>query len=366
MKQNQNIGRGKKTVQGILTGTLLLLLLAHPAHADDLIIEDAPPPRKETFRDRIPDALINRDDSFFTFTIENDKFGKGTDENYTNGVRLTYYDTTTPSPQLLNTVEDILPFMDVNKTTSIYYSLGQNLYTPQNISTDTPDSEDRPYAAFLYGSIGATTIRENHVDELELTLGMVGPAALGEPTQKFVHELINTTDPQGWDHQLKNEPALMIAYQRQWPEMLKGEIGPFYTRLSPHAGFALGNVYTYGAFGATVQLLPEQHRWQAPPQRVRPAIPGSGYFYIPEDEFAWGLFAGFESRLMGRNIFLDGNSFTDSPSVDKKHFVTDLNAGVTLSYGRIQTAYTLNWRSEEFEEQDDNSLFGVFNVSYRF
>jgi lipid A 3-O-deacylase len=321
---------------------------------------------KPTLQERIPQRLIDRDDSFLTFTIENDLFGSGKDENYTNGARITYYDASKNYQGVKSALGQWLPFFNANETTGIHYSLGQNLYTPEIITTKTPDPEDRPYAGFLYGSIGASTITNNHLDELELTLGVVGPWALGEEVQKAVHDAINADDPSGWDAQLKNEPAIIIAAQRLWPEAISADLDPLYMRVAPHIGTSLGNVYTHANAGVTLQLTPKKYRWQSQPLRVRPAIPGSGYFAIPEGRLAWSAFAGLEGRAVARNIFLDGNSFQDSSSVDKKHLVADINGGFTLSYGRIQTSYTLNWRSNEFDNQSDNSLFGAISLGYRF
>lgn len=68
---------------------------------------------------------------------------------------------------------------------------------------------------------------------------------------------------------------------------------------------------------------------------------------------------------MARNIFLDGNTFEGGASVDKNTFVTDANVGAAISYGRGQIAYTLIWRSTEFEAQREPSLFGAMSLSYR-
>lgn len=321
-----------------------------------------------SFRDKIPQILFEQSDtSFITFTSENDLYsGSGADENYTNGARFTYYDTGRNASRLVEGLESVLPFFEVNETTNTYFSLGQNMYTPRDISARIPDPADRPYAAFLYGSVGSNTISGNHMDDVEMTFGLVGPWALGEPIQKWVHEQIHSPDPKGWDTQLENEPALMVAYQRSWPEALSADLNPFYLRVAPHLGATLGNIYTYGVGGVTVQLTPSHAIWQAPPPRVRPAMPGSGYFYVPDDGFAWSLFAGLEGRAMARNIFLDGNTFRNSPSVDKEIGVLDANAGLTLTYNDIQIAYTLNWRSREFVGQRDNSLFGSVSLGFRF
>lgn len=321
----------------------------------------------ETFEQQARRELENKPrEQFLTITEENDLFGAGTDRNYTNGIRFGWLDTSSTPPKVANFVDEYVPFFSVNDTTAVYYSIGQNLYTPRNILAKTPDPNDRPYAAFLYGSVGMATAVENHLDSVELTAGVIGPMALGKGTQKFVHDLIDGDNPAGWDHQLKNEPGLMISTQRLWPEAYTTEIGDLHFRTSPYVGGTVGNIYTYANTGLIFQLVPKEYKWQSLPPRVRPAMPGSGYFSVPENTFSWSIFAGLEGRAVARNIFLDGNTFRNSPSVDKKYFVGDANIGVSFIYGRTQLSYTLNWRSEEFQEQDKPDIFGAIGIGYRF
>src|SRR5690606_26093169 len=133
----------------------------------------------------------------------------------------------------------------------------------------------------------------------------------------------------------------------------------------PHLGGALGNIYTYGAGGFTLRFgedLPDDYG----PPRIRPALPGSDYFR-PIDWFGWYFFAGAEGRIMARNIFLDGNTFKDSHSVDKRPFVLDLQAGLAINLGgRVRLAYTHLWRSKEFKGQDAAHQFGTLSLSVRF
>ncbi len=321
----------------------------------------------QTLEDRVPKQILEEESKFLTLTSENDYFGGGTDRQYTNGMRLTYYDMGGDPPLVGVFFDQFVPTFDVNETTSVYYSLGHNLYTPDDITQTTPDLNDRPYAGFLYLSAGMTSITGNHLDDMEVTFGVVGPWAFGEDVQKKFHATFGFDEPLGWDYQLENEPGLILSWQRRWPEAYSSEfLDMFYFRISPYIGTSLGNVYTYAASGLTMQLTPKQYKWQSEPLRVRPAIPGNGFFAVPENEIAWSLFAGLEGRAMGRNIFLDGNTFRDSPSVDKRYFVADANAGVAVTYGRMQISYSLNWRSKEFKTQTDESLFGAVSVGYRF
>jgi len=80
---------------------------------------------------------------------------------------------------------------------------------------------------------------------------------------------------------------------------------------------------------------------------------------------SWSLFAGIEARAMARNLFLDGNTFRDSPSVNGKPLVLDVSVGGAVTLGRLQLSYTLNWRSREFSGQDKASGFGAISLGYR-
>lgn len=96
----------------------------------------------------------------------------------------------------------------------------------------------------------------------------------------------------------------------------------------PHFGGSLGNVFTYAAAGLTVRIGPDLDEDFGSP-RIRPSLPGGGFFRSKKG-FNWYLFAGIEGRLILHNIFLDGNTFSSSHSVDKKLWVGDLQAGLAI------------------------------------
>lgn len=127
----------------IFTTSLALATLSFslvpPAYAD---------PQAGNFKDRIPKELLDEDADFFTFTVENDNFGGNTDENYTSGVRLTYFDYSADPPWFADILDRYVPTFEINETTSTYYSFGQNLYTPENITVRTPDPKIVPMLRF--------------------------------------------------------------------------------------------------------------------------------------------------------------------------------------------------------------------------
>ena len=313
------------------------------------------------------DLIKSTGNKFLTITTENDFFGGGTDQNYTNGLRITYFDVNTELPEFSKKLASYIPTFEINKTTSTYYSIGHNIYTPEKIELNPPNPKNRPYAGFLYTSAGLTSITGNHIDDIEFTLGIVGPAALGKEVQRNYHKLIDSDDPKGWDSQLKNELGIMISWQRRWPVVFSGVLNDkFFYRASPHLGVTLGNVYTYANTGMTLQLLPKEDVWQSLPIRVRPAIPGNGAFATFGHKWSWMLFAGLDGRAIGHNIFLDGNTFSESPSVDRYNFVYDANAGAAITYDRLRISFTMNLRSKEFNDDENSHKFGIISIGYKF
>lgn len=339
----------------ILSSLPLLYFVSLGAQAQELSIKD-----------EISDEIRSTDKKhYLTLTMENDLFAKGSDRDYTNGFRIGWFNLNKKTPSFTKKMHHLLPFLDINETSSTFYSIGQNLFSPRDISAMEQDPNDRPWAAFLYGSMGMVTLEDTHVDEVELTLGVVGPLALGEELQKTIHDVMGSLDPQGWHNQLKNEPGLMVSWQRRWPEPLLIDARDTFLTLSPHAGFTVGNIYTYANAGVVLKLSSEHSRWDDKPLQVRPAMPGTGFF-VPSKKLEWEIFAGADGRAVAHNIFLDGNTFTDSHHVDKKPFVADLSAGVAFTLGNTRISYISTYRTKEFESQSDESLFGGISVGYNF
>jgi hypothetical protein len=316
-----------------------------------------------------PKIAKNPYDNYLSLSYENDLIGEGDDRYYTNGVRLTWYGTKTNVPRLLREVGDEFPILGINDTTATYFTIGQNMYTPADIGIAADQPNDRPWAGWLYGSVGLTSVNGNHMDDFEVTLGVVGPPALAEQTQKFIHRHVTDSDmPKGWGNQLKTEPGIILSWQRRWPSLwtLDFDYSDLRLAAAPNVNVSLGNIYTYAGTGMTFTFGPYQKSLQDVPPRVRPAMAGTGYFDVPDQNWGWYLFAGVDGRAVARNIFLDGNSFRDSASIDKKPFVADAFAGIAISIYDYRLAYTYNWRSQEFDGQDEPSTFGSLSLTARF
>lgn len=297
-----------------------------------------------------------------SLTSENDLFG-GTDRNYSNGIRIERVGPADRVFPLLREAADLVPGMDLERVKLRQgFALAHTIFTPEDISAVTPDPEDRPYAGWLYvsGTVVASDTRTQ--DVLQLNLGMVGPSAAGKFVQTNWHELINGVEPSGWDNQLHDEPGLELIAQRL--RMFDGPGLPFNleTDYGLHYGGALGNVRTYAAAGGMARIGFDLEADFGPP-RIRPALSGAGVFN-PREDLGGYLFIGTDVRAVARDIFLDGNTFRDSPSIsDRRAFVADIQTGIAVHYKAVQVAFTYVHRTEQFVKQDGPQRFGAVSIS---
>jgi len=87
----------------------------------------------------------------------------------------------------------------------------------------------------------------------------------------------------------------------------------------------------------------------------------------PSQNWSVFAFAAVDGRAVARDIFLDGNTWRDSPSVDKESFVGDFSYGIGLIAGRWQLTFTEVQRSREFKTQVENhNDFGSVTLSCAF
>ncbi len=301
-----------------------------------------------------------------TFSYENDTLG-GSDRYYTSGLQLAARSPSADLPGPLRWLDSRLDWLLGPGEVRWGFGLGHQIYTPLDTLARVPDPRDRPYAGFLYGAAVLQRQERNALSTFELQLGVVGPSALGEFVQNNVHDLIRVQSVNGWDAQLKDEPALNAVFERvsRTPSL---RFGPLEADLLPATTLSLGNVTTYAAAGATIRVGQALEADFGPP-RIRPALVGSAFFQprAEGEAFGWYVFGGVQGRAVARDIFLDGNTFRDGPSVDRRPFVGDLSAGIVVHWRGIRLSYSQVWRSEEFYGQRGGAQsFGSVGATFRF
>ena len=284
------------------------------------------------------------------FTLENDVWGDGSDGHYTHGTRITRL-TTAPAGWVERTAARI-PCRPCRDLQAVEWTLGQDLYTPESTWRSDPVTDDRPYAGWLYGSVrllgGEQTRRAFRLDSVGLDVGVVGPAAMAEQTQSAVHGALSKPISRGWDHQLDDELGLVLSYQRAWHHQKR--TGRLNNDIAPYVGGALGNVFTHLSAGLTLKT---GVNFQLNP--LAEATAGAG----------WHLFLDLETRAVARNIFLDGNTHTESHRVKKEPVIGEIRTGLELTLGRFGLTLTTAIRSREFVGQREPDRYGALSFSYR-
>lgn len=315
----------------------------------------------------LPELTIRH--STLTLISENDKYFAGTDRHYTNGFKLTWLGETNlnESAEFVQLATRIIPWMDPEDNDWHYkvgFALGHNIYTPTDTDTSALQPDDRPYAAWLYGSILLQAQLDNQLRLIEISAGIVGPSALGQAVQNAWHDVIKVPHAQGWANQLHDEPGLQISWERRYRtwQFAPHETSPLGCDLILRHRVTLGNVATHLAGGAVVRL-----GWHLPADfgadLIRPTGGSSPNGGIPR-RFSAQVYASGEVRVIARDIFLDGNTWRDSPSIGKRLVVADLSLGFVLSWPRFQIAYTQNYRTKEFYGQLRRDVFGSIGFSF--
>ncbi len=290
----------------------------------------------------------------YSIVVESDWFG-GSDERYTSGIKHQWLSAEGRGERIARRL------LGAGEGDTVRYGVvaGQSIFVPENIRVAAPLPDERPYAGWLYLEAQSVAVRRSGAtDILKIAAGVVGPASLAEEAQRTLHRSFNFIDPAGWDNQLRNEPGLLVSFDRQW-RLRAGDR----FQVLPHAGASAGNVLTEARGGAIFRVgsnLAEDGL----PARNGPARPAAGAHGT--DAISWQIYAGGQARAVAQNIFLDGNTFRDSLSVDKRTLVGELEAGFAVRAGRVSLGYNHVWRSREYAGEPDFQDFGAVTVSAAF
>jgi hypothetical protein len=206
---------------------------------------------------------------------------------------------------------------------------------------------------------------------MEIQVGLVGPQSYAQSTQKLIHDLRGFDAPQGWDNQLSNEPGLNFIYTRKWRLFdtgLQNRIG--FDALAQLGG-ALGNIYTYANGGIETRF-----GWNIPADfgesQITPASSANDpvkaeYSRLTGSErFSLYFFATADGRAVLRDIFLDGNTFAHSHSIDKEYLVGNVAFGIGIIVYRFKISIAEVIRSKEFRLQNGGQKFGSITLSFTF
>lgn len=296
------------------------------------------------------------DVNWVSVTLDNDFF-VNEDNGYTNGIYVaTYdvYDGVTSQQEADIWVQPLMWSManrSIDQAVNVY-SFGQTLTTPYDISQTIPLETDLPYSAVINFTNTYITVGPDYADRASTTLGIVGPLALGEETQRAVHSIVPARDPKGWDTQLNNELVFEFSRGRTWRQW---ESNSGNMDLLLGANVSLGTIKS-GISTAAIIRYGENLRDSyatvlfADSRTSNPIAVNGGWF----------MYSGLALKYNFNQIYTDGNTFNDSRSIDYDHNINIFALGVTYSWGDGSLAFAIN-RPFSFNEDGTDRNLDQFN-----
>jgi hypothetical protein len=298
---------------------------------------------------------------------ENDSWLSGSDRFYTNGASIGYTLPEGPAARAITEHLAFLPWRAATTSgTATEFAVGQEMFTPEDITTTAPIPTDRPYAGWLHLDVRHQILvldrdrRHDMMDTWLLQLGVVGPSSMADDVQFQVHEFVEAPRPAGWRNQLHDEPGLVVGFRRDfrafhdpdWPFGLESDF-------EGHYEARIGNVETSARVGAQLRLganLPRHFGSAiAGPDAGRQRIHGT---------------VGVTGRWLVRDVFLDGNTFRHSQSVDRNDFVADFHVALHWEpCARVRLGLSQTFRTPEFDsasERGDLTQFTTLQVEVFF
>lgn len=309
---------------------------------------------------------LRAESDWASVTLDNDLF-VGKDRGYTNGFYVSLYDTGDMFDRIVNHRFWVTPLMWSMPKDEIIgavnaYKIGQTLSTPSDINIVVPGENELPYSSLLAFTNSYITVKPAYADMVSTSIGIVGPAALGEETQKLVHRFLGSDEPQGWGTQLENELVFQLSRGRTWRAWVS-ESG--HLDFLPNAEFAVGTISSAVIAGITVRYGRDLDSSYATTllnssRTANPSAVNGG----------WYVYGGIQAGYTFNQVFTDGNTFRDSRSIDYDHDHVGAAAGIAYSWQNRALAFTVNdsdiLRNGSGEETLENlTQYGTITFAWR-
>ncbi|HEU4457399.1 MAG TPA: lipid A deacylase LpxR family protein [Longimicrobium sp.] len=232
------------------------------------------------------------------------------------------------------------------------FEIGQKIFTPR-APGPPPAAGQRPYAGWLYFAATGQVSTRRARRAMGIEVGVTGPPSLGEAVHETWHRIAGFSDPQGWDQQLRFEPGLTVRYDEA---RLLGELragGGRVLALAPEWGAEVGNVRTAAHVGARAAAgFRAPHPWSAAADR------DSG-------PLAVYAVAAARQEAVAHNLFLDGNTFAESPRVERRPFVFRYEVGGGVRWRGVSLEYRTATRTREYETEPEGHTYSTFELTFR-
>lgn len=288
---------------------------------------------------------IPNDKGYFRFHYDNDFFAKAkTDYYYTQG-----YSFEVGSPVFShNPLSKILLHLKDSEPT---YGLAFEHFgfTPTSIRSNEILVGDRPFTGVILLKSFATSVDPERRQRLSsvLSTGMIGPAAFAGQMQADIHRRTGNIDPQGWQHQIRNDVAINyeLHHERQLVEV------PRVLSIQSNAQLRVGTLSDKVQAGFTLTL----GKFDSPLLSSKHSTKQNFQFYVYSQSL--GAVVGYDATLQG-GLFNRNSPYTLKGS-ELYRFTFQNNYGIVVRFWKIYAEYYRTYLSREFKSGREHSWGSV-------
>jgi hypothetical protein len=307
----------------------------------------------------------------------------GTDDGYTNGVRIAYTRDLPTDSGMHDFLQKTLLRLSGAERNSAFgqirfpepiasnfrYGIGltQLMFTPKDAESLQPDSGERPYAGWLGLEISLQASARNSASTATLSIGTTGGSSFAHDMQDWVHQNISDSPVfRGWDSQAPGELTVNLHLDHKRRISFLDQTGdwPIQTDGFYEWGGALGNFRTDAYFGTFLRA-----GYNLPASYTSPRVQLGSFtetiFDIgnddtkPDDPFSFYGFSSLRGYAVLHDISLDGPLSRDwDESVDSKTWVGEVGFGIAARWKILEVSLSHTIRTDEFENQKNRSRYG--------
>ncbi|MEZ8140482.1 lipid A deacylase LpxR family protein [Enterovibrio sp. FF113] len=274
-----------------------------------------------------------------SLTFDNDG-ALGTDRDYTSGLGLRW--SSDPA------------------TIGYSVEIASQMWTPTNIEFETPQPNERPYAGLLYAQGRAYHQTDVNAYKGSLMLGTVGPRSAADSAQSFVHQIVGSTDPKGWDYQIENEFVYQVGFEAH-QLISRSHIGEFSVFGRGQGGnfqneVALGGTYRIGldlgnTFGSTSVI----------------AQNAVDIGMLSHSNYGFFFFTTLEARYRFSDITIEGDKPPENDDLTIERNQAAISGGLSWysqQWGAVAsvTAYSKQFKTSSLDQHG----YGSFTLFYRY
>jgi lipid A 3-O-deacylase len=290
----------------------------------------------------------------FGIQSDNDSYlGQGSDRYYTNGIYFYYRQAlkTGDGSNLQNKVLGI--------------ELGQKMFNARSGYVRDATDIDRPFAAYSYLGTTLNLLYKNESTlKLGAQLGLIGPAAGGEPVQKLIHNTFGFYTLNGWQYQIRNDVELNLSAEynkllarASWIDLSLASYANLGTGFT---GAGAGPLIRLGNFNQLFNSVSTQSTVSATEQTGLLHKHEIFFYYKPQANAVI-----YDATIQG-GLFSSNNSNSQEITKPKNSFVFSQQVGVAFSTSRFTFDVAAIFHTREVKTMQQSHQWAAVTGVYRF